>query len=129
MIPTLKLTAYYGKAIRATVDGRDMAAMVGIDPDRVGHDAQKRAEAEPCEEQHCPEHAERHEVAVGEVDDPGDAEDQGEPAAEEPVQPAHQNAADQRLHECRHHGITLRRWTEDRKPGRTFSQYERLNAL
>ena len=25
----------YGKAIRATVDDRDMAAMVGIDPDRV----------------------------------------------------------------------------------------------
>jgi hypothetical protein len=54
-------------------------------------------DAEGCKAIKSCVHAQHHEVAVGEVDDPHDAENQSKPNAHQTVDGADQKAGDQRL--------------------------------
>ena len=71
--------------------------------DRQGDErGDERVEPERGDEGQNEEGGEHDEIAVSQIDQAHDAEDQREPGGEERVEPAEQNALDQRVDEAHH---------------------------
>ena len=93
------------EAVQQPADGEhDRPGERGAD-DRAGIGAEEREHAEAGHQVVGGVHAEHHEVAVGEVHHPHDAEDDAEPDAHQPVGAADQQAGGERLQRVDQHPL------------------------